>query len=109
MRNSRILHITDLHIADPLSSEEPLGVPGYRQYLRELVNKALATAPGPFDCIVATGDFIDRRRTANFEHATEVLHYLASSVGLELRHVAVCPGNHDVIWDLDSQGKPTDS
>lgn len=105
MKNWQILHITDLHIADPNAGNEYLRLAYYDEYFDLLAEKIKPKLNGDLDCIVVTGDFIDKGKVECFEHAQTVLNYLASIFGVSTDRVVVCNGNHDIVRDKEKAGE----
>lgn len=107
----QILHITDLHggqesKAGCVPNQHPLRTDFFRLYIGALVKQIRAAGLAP-QCIVATGDFVDRHRVDLFPDVKMILDHLATSLGLTLQNVALCMGNHDVIWEMDRAGQET--
>lgn len=98
----RILHVSDLHIADPVGGNEYLRVGYFEEYIEGLIDK-LRHHCDAIDCVVATGDFVNRGKTANFDHAKTILENIAARLNIATDRILVCPGNHD--FDQTS-GKP---
>lgn len=106
IKNKKILHLTDFHLHDiGASSKEHFRKDYYEQYLTSLIE--IVQKIGKIDCIVATGDFIDRGKENfnNFEHAKHILEYTAKILAIKNENVGVCIGNHDFDRDLDKDGK----
>ena len=97
-----ILHITDMHIDDPSDNKEPLGKKNYKEYITQFSEKIRQNNYLP-NCIVATGDFIDKGNINNFDHAKDVLFYLAKKLDLSYEKIAVCCGNHDRLLEEDKK------
>ena len=99
-----ILHVTDLHLSNiGLGSTDFLRAGYYKEYLRNMWRAIGPQVRRRVDLIVATGDFVDRGETHNFEHAANVLRELANVVGLDESRVAVCIGNHDIVREKDTK------
>ena len=105
----RILHITDFHLRDPDGVEEHLRKGFFKEYLNPLLELIRAQVEGPIAAVVATGDFVDRGKVANYSHASVLLNYIADGLGLTKANLAVCPGNHDVVYDLERAGKTSEA
>ncbi len=106
IKNKKILHLTDFHLHDiDASSKEHFRKDYYEQYLTPLLE--IVRKIGKIDCIIATGDFIDRGKGnfKNFEHAQLILEYIAKMLSIRNENVGVCIGNHDFDRDLDKEGK----
>lgn len=100
-----ILHVSDLHIADPLDTTDFLREGFFREYLSDLPSAFQhAGFDGGVDAVIATGDFVDRGRVQNFTHATSILRFLADLWSVPLDNVVTCIGNHDVIRDCEQAG-----
>ncbi len=92
----RILHITDFHISNPDSQQEFLREDYFKNYIDGLTN-ILQSHVGNIDCVVATGDFIDKGKVANFSHAKKVLEYICYKLNLNEARLGTCIGNHDIL------------
>jgi len=106
IKNKKILHLTDFHLHDiDASSKEHFRKDYYEQYLTPLLE--IVRKIGKIDCIIATGDFIDRGKEnfKNFEHAKHILEYTAKTLSIRNENIGVCIGNHDFDKDLDKEGK----
>ena len=68
MKSIRILHITDLHIHDPLDTKENLRKLFYKEYLNLLVKKIKESIKDDIDYLIATGDFVNKANFKNFQH-----------------------------------------
>ncbi|GAA5788936.1 hypothetical protein NGY2020031_13810 [Vibrio cholerae] len=88
-----ILHLTDLHIANPSGTDEVLREGYYKEYIYDLKS---SIGDKNIDLIFVTGDIVDRCKFENYKHATVVLRYLAESLSVSLDRVFICNGNHDV-------------
>ncbi|ENM5746732.1 metallophosphoesterase [Vibrio mimicus] len=97
-----ILHLTDLHIANPTGCDEALRVGYYKEYIYDLKS---SIGEQQIDMIVVTGDIVDRSKFDNYQHAEEVLRYLATSLSVSLDRVFICNGNHDVCRKTGSRQK----
>ena len=97
MDSWQILHITDLHISDPAGEDEYLRADYFDEYLDTLAEKVKQRLTGQLDCIIITGDFIDKGKVENFPHAHKVISHLASNLNMSTENVAVCIGNHDIL------------
>ena len=100
----QILHITDLHIKNPLGDDEYLRAGFYDEYLDTLIVKVRPLVVGEIDCLVITGDFIDQGNVGNFGHAEVVINYLAEKLKLRPEKIALCNGNHDIVRDDERSG-----
>lgn len=105
-----ILHITDFHIRDAVASDELLRTSHYATYVRQLVTSYQDFAgahelPGAIDIVIATGDFVDRGRVAQFDHARRIIDAVTSECGISQDRVVVCPGNHDFIRLDEKNGR----
>src|SRR6185437_11412277 len=106
IKNKKILHLTDFHLQDIKStSKEHFREDYYEQYLLpllEIINKI-----GSIDCLIATGDFIDKGKSnfGNFAHAKKILEFIAQNLKLRNENIGVCIGNHDFDKDLDKEDK----
>jgi len=106
IQDKKILHLTDFHLHDiDATSKEHFRKDYYQQYLNPLLE--IVQKIGKIDCIVATGDFIDRGKEnfKNFEHAKHILEYIAKKLAIKKENIGVCIGNHDFDRDLDKEGK----
>jgi hypothetical protein len=92
----RILHVTDFHLSDPEGTKEHLRKAHFRTFINRLRDEIQAAVPGKVDCLVATGDFVDRGSAENFSHATTILDYFAQAFSVKRKDIAVCIGNHDL-------------
>ncbi len=88
-----ILHLTDLHIANPSGCDEALRKGYYKEYLYDLKS---SIGDKQIDMIFVTGDIVDRCKFENYQHAADVLRYLAQSLSVSIDKVFICNGNHDV-------------
>jgi 3',5'-cyclic AMP phosphodiesterase CpdA len=104
---TRILHLTDLHLA-PIDSDAALGdykenfVPlAERQQRVESMRTALAefarAHPEQLDAVVVSGDITIAGDESGFLRFKEVLEDLGSALPPKDR-IVVVPGNHDVTW-----------
>lgn len=101
----KILHITDFHISDISSTDEKLRIAFYEEFVDGLVKEINdAFKITSVDYIFCTGDFVDRGKVGNFDHAKLVINYLASKLAAKDK-VSVCIGNHDYIMALDKDSK----
>lgn len=102
-RQLGILHVSDFHVREPESEYELLRKRFFREYVRRLKH-SLAAYGDVINAIVATGDFVDKGKVENFQHAATVLNELALSFGVPAEKVFVCTGNHDIDRSLDATG-----
>lgn len=110
IKNKKILHLTDFHLYDiEVSSKEHFRKDYYEQYLDPLLE--IIHKIGNIDCIIGTGDFIDRGKEnfKNFSHAKIILEYIAKKLLLKNDNIGVCIGNHDFDRDLDIKGMHKDA
>lgn len=106
INNKKILHLTDFHLHDiESSSKEHFRKDYYEQYLNPFLE--IVNSIGSIDCIIATGDFIDRGKDnfKNFIHAKNILAYIANKLSIQNQNIGVCIGNHDFDRELDKEGK----
>lgn len=105
MQTRSLLHITDFHIHDPNGERELLRKGKYKEYLGDLVvtiKNANLTITG----VIATGDFVNFDAQQHFAHARETIEFLVTELGLTLKDVAICLGNHDLEYTLQKSGDP---
>lgn len=96
MNKKNILHLTDMHINNmSVNSIEFLRDDFFETYVVDLC-KEIKKSVGQIDCIVATGDFVDRGKTENFVQAKKILNLFLSELELDKRNLGVCIGNHDI-------------
>lgn len=110
IKNKRILHLTDFHLHDiDVTSKEHFRKDYYEQYLLPLIE--IVKKFGNIDCIIITGDFIDRGKNnfKNFDHAKHILEYIAKQFSLMNSNIGVCIGNHDLDKELDREGNYSDA
>lgn len=100
-----ILHLTDLHINDPNAPAEHLRTRYYKEYLQPLAVQVLRRLSNPLDLLIITGDFVDRGRVDNFDHAQTVISYLADLLHISSERIIVCNGNHDVVRNKEEAGE----
>ncbi len=104
--NKRILHLTDFHLHDiETTGKEHLRKDFYRTSYLPNFFKLIQSEIGKIDCIIATGDFVEKGNKNNFSHAKEILEFIAKELNLSNRNVGICIGNHDLNKDLDFNGK----
>jgi 3',5'-cyclic AMP phosphodiesterase CpdA len=98
----RILHVSDLHAADPADERQEL-LP------EAALNDAAALVGGQrIHLLVCSGDLTKRGRAREYEHGGSLLLELAMSrFELEPSQVILVPGNHEIDLDeLERSGKP---
>ncbi|MBE3941538.1 hypothetical protein HJ149_22760 [Vibrio parahaemolyticus] len=88
-----ILHLTDLHLANPSGCDEALREGYYKEYIYDLKS---SISDKQIDMIFVTGDIVDRCKFENYKHASDILRYLAESLSVSIDRVFICNGNHDV-------------
>jgi small GTP-binding protein len=91
-----ILHLSDLHIREPLQAlmyQTALAT----DLLRELDVRRL-------DYLVLSGDLTDRAAPDEFEAAYAFLDAVVKQFGLDPGRIVVVPGNHDVSWQHSKKG-----
>lgn len=91
----RVLHISDLHVADAYARSTPRTL----DQVWQPVNTALGDRK--FDFIVVSGDLTDRATTEEYD-ALEVFartRLVPRLVRRERSRIVFVPGNHDVSWD----------
>lgn len=96
MDNLRILHITDWHIDNPNAVEEKLRKGFYRDYINSLYNEMKAQGKEKVDMLICSGDFINKGKIENFDHAKLILDYLIEKFELKSENVILVIGNHDM-------------
>lgn len=96
MTNFKILHLTDWHIDNPISIEEKLRKGFYRDYVNSLFNEMKAQNKEKIDLLICSGDFINKGKVENFDHAKEVLNYLLEKFSLSPENIVLSIGNHDM-------------
>jgi adenine/guanine phosphoribosyltransferase-like PRPP-binding protein len=97
----RILQITDFHLDDLTNTNEHLRLKNYKEYLNEL-SELIISNIGAIDYIFATGDFVNRFKSENFDHAKTILTHLSKKLSIDTDSICVCIGNHDFSQNLDS-------
>lgn len=105
MSDLRILHVTDLHLADFSDTSENLRKAFYKEYIDGLHAKVTEVINEPIDLIVSTGDFVDKGRTENYPYVRVILDYLASKFAIKKDLIATCLGNHDFVLTEDAAGR----
>ena len=105
MQTRSLLHITDFHIHDPNGERELLRKGKYKEYLGDLAD-AIKNANLKITAVCATGDFVNFDAQQHFAHAKETIEFLVTKLGLTLKDVAICLGNHDLAYTLQKSGDP---
>lgn len=96
MNNLKILHLTDWHIDDPNSIEEKLRKGFYRDYVNSLYNEMKVQGKEQIDLLICSGDFINKGKIENFDHAKLILDYLIEKFAIGPEKVIISIGNHDM-------------
>jgi predicted MPP superfamily phosphohydrolase len=110
LTSKRVLHLTDFHLHDiEVTSKEHLRKDYYEQYLSPLIEIIIKL--GKIDCIIATGDFIDRGKNnfKNYEHAKLILEFISKKLSIKNENIGVCIGNHDLDKELDFKGESVEA
>jgi 3',5'-cyclic AMP phosphodiesterase CpdA len=92
----RILHLSDLHIAetdDPESLLQPL--------VTDLRDRVEGLALDRLDALVVSGDLTNRASPAELERARQFVSGLVREFGLTAEKCVIVPGNHDLDWDTE--------
>lgn len=112
MEKIRILHITDLHIDNPNSTNENLRKGFFMQYIKGLVKTIKEEFQNvKLDYLVLSGDYINKGNKTStsisdkFKHAKEITDFLLKELNLNINSVSTCIGNHDLIVDLEDIDK----
>lgn len=85
----KILHLGDVHQKHALAADEP----SWKERVRHVARF------GPFDCIVATGDFGWAGNAESVEHGVKLvldLRTRLSDIHKSLPALVIAPGNHDI-------------
>lgn len=94
-----VLHITDLHLNNFEGDEEFLRKGFYREYIDRLFTSITTeTEISQIDCIIISGDFIDKGKIENFEHVISIIDYLCLKFSINKNRVHMSIGNHDYKW-----------
>ncbi|EGQ7737607.1 metallophosphoesterase [Vibrio parahaemolyticus] len=91
-----VLHITDLHINEPLGCNEALRDSFYEHYLSDALK---IVTKHQIDALVVTGDIVNLCKSDNYSHAQKVIDYIADELKLTSKQVFLVNGNHDVPRD----------
>lgn len=95
----KILHITDLHLDNFDGDSELLRKGFYKEYIDRLYNSILNKDSNfQLDCVIITGDFIDRGKTENYIHIETIIKYLAKTFKISTDYIYTSIGNHDYKW-----------
>lgn len=89
----KILHITDLHINDPLGSNEALRENFFDEYLHEPLE--LIKDKG-IDYLFITGDIVNTYKTNNYAHAHKIVKFIAEQLSINNDNIYIVNGNHDI-------------
>ena len=104
MKSVNILHITDLHLSDmSKNSSEYLRDDFADRYISEMCQK-IKEKNIKIDCVVITGDFVDKGKFENFEHAKYIIKNLYIKLDINESKICVCIGNHDIYCQTDTSG-----
>ncbi len=102
-----LLHLSDLHLGrkgDTGLGADPAGVlPKAPNQRRDFVIASLRHLASDLDgrkldCVVISGDIVDRAADDEFQHLPEILDALGPAAPSADR-VVVVPGNHDLAWE----------
>ncbi len=102
----KILHITDLHLDNFKGETEFLREGFFKEYIDRLHSSIIQEIQDfQLDCIIITGDFIDKGKTENFEFIELIIEYITNVFKIDSELVYTSIGNHDYKWkslgDLD--------
>src|SRR5687768_4357424 len=101
MKKMNILHITDLHLDNILSTNENLRKAKYKEFIDDLIECIKSTLSANIDLLVCTGDFVNKNKIENWPHSKTILTYFVSQLDLKPSDVSICIGNHDIDLNLD--------
>lgn len=95
-----ILHITDFHIRPTKEEDYPLTKSNYTSYISELKK----TISEDIDILIVTGDIFSKGDiTSNLEHAKSIIKFISEEMGIPLKNIFMCPGEHDFVKDYDKK------
>lgn len=102
-RNSRILHLSDLHFgAGKHAFATGLG-DAFHRTLAAAVDEVINDQPPAI--VVVTGDLTWSGSEAEFDQAWTCLNDLRGRLGVSPDHFVIIPGNHDIQWSEAAKTK----
>jgi len=98
-----ILHLNDLHLKDPDSVYEALRKAFYLEYLESLIDN-IKQLDISIDCLIITGDFVEKAEAANYEHAGVIIRHFIDTLKIPEGKIFLINGNHDISRDTGDLG-----
>ena len=97
-----ILHITDLHLNDFEGTSEHLRRTFYEEYIDDLVVE-IKKLFLRIDCIIISGDLVDRGTIENYPNVGIIIDYLADQINVPTTNIYFCIGNHDFKYKEENE------
>lgn len=95
-----ILHITDLHISEPITSEKTTQIEGLRDsFYEEYLEGLISNIDENIDYMVVTGDLVDRSNFDNYKYVCKIINHLGTKLSISDENIFIINGNHDVPRD----------
>lgn len=94
--NNAILHISDLHFVGKADKSKTRFDDTFQTRFIDTVSKLR----DKIKYIVVTGDIADKAQVIQYRNALGFLNTVVEKLNIEKKNVILCPGNHDVDWDI---------
>ncbi len=91
-----ILHISDLHIVGKADKSKTRLDDTFQKRFIDAVSKS----ENKIKYIVITGDIADKAQEIQYKNALAFLNAVVKELKVDKKNVVLCPGNHDVDWDI---------
>jgi 3',5'-cyclic AMP phosphodiesterase CpdA len=94
--NNSILHISDLHFVGKADKSKTRFDDTYQTRFLNAVLKLT----DKIKYVVITGDIADKAQEIQYRNALVFLNTVVEKLEVDKKNVVLCPGNHDVDWDI---------
>lgn len=97
-KRKAILHISDLHIADVIYSDNiPSKFQNDKAYLERFLTELLSLSDKiEFKYMIVTGDLTQSASEDEFKIVSEILNEICNRIKIDKKNVIITPGNHDI-------------
>jgi len=99
MKNA-ILHISDLHFVNDLNKDKSNYSEQFKRIFFEKIKKEEKKNNFSLKYLIISGDLSDSGKQKEYKKVEAFLNYIVDNFEIEKKNILICPGNHDINWDI---------
>jgi 3',5'-cyclic AMP phosphodiesterase CpdA len=95
-----ILHISDLHFVNDLNKDKSNYSEHFKRIFFEKIKEEERKNDFSLKYLIISGDLSDSGKQKEYKKVEAFLNDIVHDFEIEKKNILICPGNHDINWDI---------